>query len=236
MKKWLCLGVFAILSFTASAEEFQLANGQVIKGDLSRVEPDGLVLMTDAGIEKVSFLLLSDAIRKRYGFDLKKADEFRAQQAANRQQILDQQAAAVRERTARVEELQKNQPTLEEQQRRVKIEADALTATASIYRGTSTGAFVSITVQTGQAARTMLDRDTRANADMGYAFVYDLRAADGEAFRGKLYPAGLYTYTTSLGDERTVRAYALTSEAAVAYEKSARATPGAERNPVPVPR
>jgi hypothetical protein len=230
MMKWLSLGLLVILSTTTFAEDFRLANGQVVKGDLSRVEPDGLVIMTDAGIEKISFLVLSDETRRRFGFDLKKADAFRAQQAANRQQMLEQQAAAIREQAARLEALQQNQPSLEVQQRRVKIESEAVTATASIYRGTSKGAFAKISVQTGRAARTMLDPDTRANVDSGTAFIYDLRAADGETFRGKLYPAGLYTYMTSSGVERTQRAYALTAEAAVDYERSARATPGTEQS------
>jgi hypothetical protein len=229
MKKWLWFGAFAILSATVAAEEFKLANGGVVKGDLSRVEPDGLVLMTAAGIEKVSFLLLSEDVQKRYGFDLKKADEFRARQAASRQQMLDQQAAAVRGRAARAEALQQSQPSLDEQQRRVKIEAEAINATALISRGTSKGAFVRITVETGRAPTTMLSRDTRTTTDLGDAFVYDLRAADGEKYHGKLYPAGLYIFKTALGEEGTLRAYALTVEAAAAYEQSTPATPGTER-------
>lgn len=219
MLKWLCLGSFVVLAPMAFAEDFSLANGQVVKGDLSRVEPDGLVLVTDAGIEKISFLLLSDEIRKRYGFDLKKAEAFRAEQAASRQQA------------ARVDALQQKEPSLEEQQRRVKIESEAVVATAWVNRGTSHGAFARITIQIGQAARTMLDRDTRADVDYGNAFIYDLRAADGETFHGKLFPAGLYTYTTPSGVERTLRAYALSTEAAVDYERSARATPGTEQTP-----
>ena len=229
MNKWFWLGFFAILPTFLAAEEFKLANGQAIKGDLNRVEPDGLVLVTDAGIEKVSFLALSEEVRKRYGFDIKKADEFRAKQAAARQQMLDQQAAAVRERAARVEATQQNQPTLEEQQRRIKVEAAALNATAFVTKGTSKGAFTSITIETGAAPTTMLGRDTRATVRMGEGFIYDLRAADGEKFRGKLYPAGLYTYTTALGEERTMRAYALTVEAAMAYDPVAQPTPGIER-------
>jgi len=236
MKKWLWLGAFTILTSGVSAEDFKLTNGQIVKGDLSRVEPDGLVLVTDSGIEKISFLLLPEETRKLYGFDLKKADEFRAQQAAMRQKALELQSAAIRERAARVEVFQQNQLSLEDQQRRVKIESEAIKATASIDRGTSKGAFVRITTQTGRAATTLLDHDTRATVSVGEGYVYELRAADVETWQGKLYPAGLYTYTTPSGIERTMRAYALTSDAAVIYEKSATTTSSAERPAVPSPK
>jgi hypothetical protein len=216
MKKWLWIAVFGLLSCASDAEEFKLANGKIVRGDLSRIEPDGLVLMTDAGVEKIPFLMLPEETQKRFGFDLKKADAFRAQQSAVRQQLLEQQAAAIRDRAARVEILEKGQLSLEDQQRRLKIESEAINAEASILQGTSKGAYVRITVQTGRAARTLLDHDTRSNVEVGEGFVHDLRAADGENWKGKLYPAGLHTYTVPFGGERTVRAYALTVDAALA--------------------
>ncbi len=215
MTKWLRICALGILASTLRAEDFKLTNGQVVKGDLSRVEPDGLVLVTDAGIEKISFFLLPEETQKRYGFDLKKADAYRAQQSAARQQMLELQAAAIRSRAARVEKMQKNQPSLEDQQRRVKIESEVINATASVLQGTSKGARVRISVKTGRAATTLLDRDTRATTDLGEGFVYELRAADGETWEGKLYPAGFYTYTSAFGEEHTMRAYALTADAAL---------------------
>lgn len=214
------MGIFVLLVAAAGAEEFPLANGKTVKGDLNRVDPDGLVISTDAGVEKVSFLMLSEEVRKRYGFDLKKADEFRAQQAAAQKQMLDQQAAAIRERAARVESMMKDQPTLEDQQLRVKIEAQGFKAKALVLQGTSTGVRVRILKQTGKAAATMLDQDTRASADIGEGFIHDLRAADGETWEGKLYPAGLHTYKTSFGAEKTLRGYALKPETAVEKSKA----------------
>jgi|GEM_PF-2164223 len=211
---WIC--ALGLLASAVYAEEFKLTNGKTVTGDLSRVEPDGLVLITDAGVEKIPFLALPEETQKRFNFDYKKAEEYRAQQAALRKQLVDQQAAAIRGRAARIETLQKDQPSLEEQQRRIKIEADAIDATATVLQGTSKGAYVRITVQTGRAARTMLDKDTRATAQMGDGYVYDLRAADGDTWKGKLYPAGLYIYKTEEGVEHTLRAYATTSDVALA--------------------
>jgi hypothetical protein len=222
MKRWLWIGAFGLLQSTLYPEDFKLTNGKVVTGDLSRVEPDGLVLMTDAGVEKIMFLALPEETQKRYGFDLKKADEYRAQQAAARQQMLEQQAAAIRARAARVETLEKSQLSIEDQQRRVKIASEAINAQALIIQGTSKGARVKITTQTGRAAATLLDRDTRATVEVGEGFVHDLRAADGETWQGKLYPAGYYTYTTPFDGERTLRAYALTADAALAKDQPAK--------------
>ena len=219
-RSWLCaLGLLVTAAINAGhAEDFTLTNGKVIKGDLSRVEPDGLVVATDDGIEKISFLLLPRETQKRYNFDLKKADEYRAQQAAAHKQMLEQQATAIRERVAQVETLQGKNLSLAEQQRRAQIEADAITATAKVLQGTSKGSYVRLTTETGHAARTMLDKDTRATVSLGDAYVYDLRAIDGDSWQGKLYPAGLYTYKTYEGVEHTMRAYAISSD--VALEKS----------------
>ena len=199
----------------AHAEDIKLANGTVVRGDISRVEPDGLVVATDAGVEKISFLMLPEETQKRYGFDLKKADEFRAQQAALRKQQLEQQTAAIQQRAARLEQLQQNEPSLAEQQQMVKIQASGVSMRATIVRGLSNGAIAELRVPTGRAARTMLDKDTRSEADAGTGFIRGLRAADGEVWEGKLYPAGYYTYNSPFDGEHTIKAYALTPEAAL---------------------
>ena len=222
MKTRLLSGCIALLVMPPLwAEEFKLANGQVVKGELSRVEPDGLVLMTETGVEKVMFLALPEETQKRFGFDLKKADEFRAQQTAARQLALEQQAAAIRERAKRLEFLREKQPSPDEQQRIVKVAGEAFTATATVLESTPTGARVRITRQVGRPAATMLDKDTRATVEVGEGFLYGLHAAEDEVYQGKLYPAGYHTFKTPLGEERTVRAYALTAEKAVEEDRRA---------------
>jgi hypothetical protein len=62
----------------------------------------------------------------------------------------------------------------------------------------------------------MLDKDTRATVTVGEGFVHGLIAADGESWKGKLYPAGYHVYKTPFDGERTVRAYALSADAALA--------------------
>ncbi len=218
MKTTLCiaLAVAALLPALASAEEIKLANGQVVKGEISRVEPDGLVVLTEAGVEKISFLSLPEETRKRYGFDLAKADQHRAAQKAAQQKMLEQQAAALRERAARLGQLVGRQPSSEETERRIKIEASGFIAQARIIQGTSQGVRAMLTTQTGRAASTMLGRDTRAVVNVGEGFIHGLQGAEGETWTGRLYPTDYHLYVTPLGSERTIHGYATTVETALA--------------------
>ena len=101
--------------------------------------------------------------------------------------------------------------------RRVLVEQSVIFVTASIEQGTSKGARAGLTVQTGRAAATLLGKDTRAKISLGSGFIYGLEGASGETWQGKIYPAGYYHYTTALGEEATMRAYALTVEDALAH-------------------
>ena len=74
------------VSFTAlacvrlSAEDFTTIEGKKYEGvTISRVEPDGLMIMTDSGIEKIAFGRLPADVQKRFGFDPNKAAQFQQQ-------------------------------------------------------------------------------------------------------------------------------------------------------------
>ncbi len=216
MKKILFIALATLLPFLAQGEDIKLANGQIVRGEISRVEPDGLVVLTDAGVEKISFLSLPEEAQKRYGFDLAKADQHRAAQRAAQQRMLEQQIAALRERAARLAEMERNQPTAEETERRIKIEASGFMAQARIIHGTSKGVRAVLTTQTGRAASTMLDRDSRSIVHLGEGFIHELEGATGDVWTGRLYSAGYYSYINAFGEERTMHGYATTVETALA--------------------
>lgn len=198
-------------------EDLRRADGSILKADIVRAEPDGLVVQTGAGIEKIDFVLLSPELQKRFNYDRAKADEFRAKRVAAQQQVAAQQMAAIRAQAAAVEEKRSQQPSPEEAARRLRIEQSVIFATASVQQGTSKGARVGLSVQNGHAAATAFDRDTRTTVSLGEGFVYGLEAASGESWQGKLFPAGYYHYTDSFGEEQTMRAYALTVEDAITH-------------------
>jgi hypothetical protein len=90
-----------ILSFTSTAfsADFKTVNGKEYKdATITRVEPDGIVIKTKAGITKVYFGELPREIQERFHYDQQKASAYSAEQAANYTAYQKQQQAAQRER------------------------------------------------------------------------------------------------------------------------------------------
>lgn len=89
----LAIGFLALALAAVQAEEVNLTTlrgRKIEKAELSRVEPDGIVLTTDTGIEKIPFTALSPELQTKYGFDPIKAAQFKAEiakAAAERQKI-----------------------------------------------------------------------------------------------------------------------------------------------------
>ena len=75
MKTWFPL-VFLFAVRIALADDFVTIDGKTHSGTLSRVEPDGIVIMNDTGIEKISFAALPAATRAKYGYDPARAAAF----------------------------------------------------------------------------------------------------------------------------------------------------------------
>lgn len=83
-----------VAASAAHAEDIKTIGGVEYKDvTISRVEPDGLVLMTDAGIEKVAFDQLTKEAQEKYGYDPNKAAKFAASVSAG-QMVLQQKAMA----------------------------------------------------------------------------------------------------------------------------------------------
>ena len=82
-----------------SAEDFTTTDGRKFRGvTVSRVEPDGVTVVTDSGITKIWFAVLPEDVRKKYRYDPKAAAEysaflFKAADAANseREKVLREQ-------------------------------------------------------------------------------------------------------------------------------------------------
>jgi len=65
---------------------------------ISRIEPDGLMVMTDAGVEKVPFVDLSPEMQKMYGYNPVAAADFIAARAVAQQQRAQQAAIPLPDR------------------------------------------------------------------------------------------------------------------------------------------
>ena len=85
---------FLILCFAsvALADDFKAVDGKEYKNvTVSRVEPDGIVLITSSGISKVYFTELPKAVQERFHYDAAKAAGYSASQAAIQEAFQKQQ-------------------------------------------------------------------------------------------------------------------------------------------------
>src|SRR6266540_7075556 len=92
---------FLSLSFIslAVADDFKTLAGKEYKNaTVSRVEPDGIVLTSKAGISKVYFTELPKDVQERFGYDPQKAGDYSAQQNAAFQQTQKQQEETSRQK------------------------------------------------------------------------------------------------------------------------------------------
>jgi chromosome segregation ATPase len=94
---------FLSLSFIslAVADDFKTLAGKEYKNaTVSRVEPDGIVLTSKAGISKVYFTELPKDVQERFGYDPQKAGDYSAQQSAGFEQVRKQQEETSRQKAA----------------------------------------------------------------------------------------------------------------------------------------
>src|SRR6266480_1242211 len=83
------------LASVALADDFKAIDGKEYKNvTVSRVEPDGIVLITKSGISKVYFTELPKEVRARFNYDPEKAAAYSAEQNANLELLGKQQEEA----------------------------------------------------------------------------------------------------------------------------------------------
>src|SRR5215472_1977356 len=96
----------------ALADDFKTIDGKEYKNvKVSRVEPDGLVLMTKSGISKVYFTELPKEVQQRFNYDAEKSAAYSAEQNAALDQARKQQ-----EQRKKAEDTAKNNNYFAEQQ------------------------------------------------------------------------------------------------------------------------
>jgi len=97
------LTVFA--TSVAVAEDFKTVNGKEYKNaTISRVEPDGIALITKTGVSKIYFTELPKEVQQRFHYDPVKAVEFNAAVQAAVAQFyakVQQEEAAAKEKAAK---------------------------------------------------------------------------------------------------------------------------------------
>ncbi len=89
------LGVLLLLGFITTgllADDFTLVNGKQYKGvTVESIEPDGITVMADSGVEKLYFAWLPKEVQQKYNYNPQAAAAYSAQ-SVQAQQALSQQA------------------------------------------------------------------------------------------------------------------------------------------------
>src|SRR2546427_7968616 len=89
--KTLAVSILCLAS-VALADDFNTIDGKEYKNvKVSRVEPDGIVLITSSGVSKVYFTELPKEVQERFHYDSAKAAVYSAQQAATQEAFRKQQ-------------------------------------------------------------------------------------------------------------------------------------------------
>jgi hypothetical protein len=106
------------LASVAFADDFKTIDGKEYKNaKVSRVEPDGIVLMTKSGISKVYFTELPKEVQERFSYDAAKATAFSAEHTANQEALHKQRQESERQRVEERERYWSEHPAPQSQQR-----------------------------------------------------------------------------------------------------------------------
>src|SRR6266700_8253726 len=83
----------------ALADDFKTIDGKEYKNvTISRVEPDGIVLITKSGVSKVYFTELPKEVQERFNYDAPKAAAYSAEQVANSEAFSKQRQESEQQR------------------------------------------------------------------------------------------------------------------------------------------
>lgn len=223
--KALTVSILAGLTLASSwAEDITTTTGkQYTDVTIARVEPDGIVVTTDSGIERISFDILSKELQTKYGYDPQRAAKFRAAvQVANaqRQVATDATMAAMKQQEATkaaVEAVLNAKPpkgqtgkpgihVLRVNGRVLQILSDGILLAGEWLNQVVEPA---IDGQDPESGGGVIIREPLLILCPSSKYV------DGDKFSGVIYPAGTYTYTSTLGADKTVRCYAVNPQVAV---------------------
>jgi thiol-disulfide isomerase/thioredoxin len=139
---------FLILCFASIAlgEDFKAIDGKEYKNvKVSRVEPDGIVLISKSGILKVYFTELPGEVQERFHYDAAQAAAYSAEQTASQVALQSQQAELRRKLADEKNKYWTGQEPAKNQQDKVRAPAAVSTGRGQQVEVISHGAPVDIT-------------------------------------------------------------------------------------------
>ncbi len=104
------------------ADDFKLSDGKEYKGvTVTRVEPDGIMVMTDSGIEKLPFALLPKEVQQKYNYNPQTAANYTAQTASAQHNLFQKQQAAQQDAASTAEQGQQAENAAKEEAAKPRV-------------------------------------------------------------------------------------------------------------------
>lgn len=188
---------------------------------LSRIEPDGLVLMTDSGITKVPFEKLSPELQKSYGYDPEKAAAFQAKQKEMKAKAA-QNFQVAQAKVAEQQKAQQASQASEAENQRKMLSAKRIKG--RVVQATKEGLLVdcdaevavassSASVGGGGGVYSPPDPNGKGRPNEAYGLFFVVNhpqqssIADDAGIDVDAYEDGLYKYVTVTGAEKRIKKY-----------------------------
>src|SRR5207302_1774852 len=103
---------FLCLASVALADDFKTVDGKEYKNvTVSRVEPDGIVLVGSSGVSKVYFTELPKEVQERFHYDAAEAAAYSAGQVANSEAFSKQRQESEQQRVEERKKYWSEHPT-----------------------------------------------------------------------------------------------------------------------------
>ncbi|MDQ3621916.1 MAG: hypothetical protein M3463_05415 [Verrucomicrobiota bacterium] len=211
--------LLAISSIAVHADELTLLDGKKLTNiAVSRVEPDGIVIITDFSIEKVPFSQLSEEMRLKYGYDAKKAADFqhalslaegrRAAVARAMQQARATEAAIGKFKLrmiASIRHMFENGGVVDAAVEQEGVRTRYVNVSVPQWRGNTTRPYTALGLIPVEQTYTGVGLTTLPQP----VFIYGLPRTyvDGDSWTGDVWPVGTYRYRSESGGIKTVRSF-----------------------------
>jgi thiol-disulfide isomerase/thioredoxin len=158
VKMWNLLAAFFLIAGTAFGDDFKTIDGKEYKNvRLSRVEPDGIVLITSWGISKIYFTELPKEVQERFHYDAAKAAGYSSEQAASQDAFQRQQAELERKLAERNNKYWIEQQSGKNQQAKLRTGAAPAADSGQQVKVITHGAQVDITKHLALGSVTVVD-------------------------------------------------------------------------------
>ncbi|PYK38166.1 MAG: hypothetical protein DME60_11605 [Verrucomicrobia bacterium] len=142
----------------ALAEDFKAIDGKEYKNvKVSRVEPDGIVLISKSGIAKVYFTELPTEVQERFHYDAEQAAAYSAEQTASQVALQNQQAELRRKLAEEKNRYWTGQEPAKDQQDKVRAPAAVVPGRGQQVEVISHGAPVDISKHLALGNVTVVD-------------------------------------------------------------------------------